>query len=1151
MAKSSIHDITSQPMTGLRYGLADKLLRINTGDRFSPVTTKQVNGLIQVMSEAGVSINQQVHVESKCNEILGLIEENRHVAELVHDLIISLRLIQADNRQHTELNLFLEMLVREWNANVFPAEELKFLLGELKSNSKDKTLAQEIGNAQKAILTGQAPLDINLSTPEKQLVWAAHLLFLLYNPYLMQNWPPPIRKGVPNLPSTALWKQLTTCHHVRYLRILFGNHVFNLTRNNQIQLTWGGPGSWFSFSLHPEPGIISCDLLFSMLVGFDHARACVVHEISHAVQTKGIPDFVQEIANRMHENPGDEALRQELEMKQYFLNCAEDNCVNRFTQEVGKVFGQDYGYSLNYWYTAIGDVGRRYTKQEPAQLEDTPKDRFGNLTFIISRVFLAHNGLFKPDREGWESIMAIPEWISGRDRNNPDSWLDNDQSWKQLMEMCEEVEHYFPPLQDLASGPAHYGKQAELYAAKRFELIHELWKLYAEDLKNQIVEKQEDSWEDSQDRFNMEMNPSEPPPKKQKQKEKQDTKDEEKNQEQNPNPPTESDSSSENFSEEDLPGDPPEDQQEDNAGGGGEDGEDSSAGEDGSPQDSPDDSGQDGDSENQQAGGNDKSKQPKSPSEDTEKPAQDPNQDKSTEKGEEDGTETEESSTPSEPIADESAEKPMPEDEATQDAQDSQNVADPAKTEEPAQVMDPGELERLMQKLMDQFKELATMKEDAEAEPQAIQDEESPEAELIREMEDDAAEREANEDREQKNGTERGDAQGGDEFAKGVLESDFLPDEPMASVEDLMKALEDSMQEASERKSLDREGRLPMFEEEDIIPRPKLEIPPQMSLDQLASGDWDDFNKRVALHGPVIAVMARALAKLKDAQLKIIFKQSKKHSIVPEGGDLRRFDHQAMQRLLMQISKAEKFQKDDLSLFKKDGKIAAATRPTRVILIDGSRSMSMGSRPLPMDKAIQEAVIDYMASRVAGYDTYIAMFGPLNPILLAEPGDHLVEIGKRIEQVHGGLNTMTYLAPALMLVIERIAYRKRFQEPFVGFTNFVIYSDGDIDDARQAREIIQQIILHAPKSTFDFVLITNKHATPMDVLIRTLEFRNPIHEVGVVRSLAQRPYPLALTSTMKLTQRLGKTRSGYADQAFLRGAQFKRLLALLTRGKPE
>jgi hypothetical protein len=1158
---ATLQDITALPLTSLRYGLADKLLRINTQQRLAPVAPMQVEALLEQLDEAEVNVNQFFNVKTKCEELLAAITEKKQVADRVYDLIISLKIIQADKNYPVTLSQYLDLLIREWQANIFPAEEMKHFLRDLQYVSKDRTLATEINNAQKAILEGEAPLDINLATPEKQLVWASHLLFLLYNPYMMYAWPVAKRKGAPVLTQTGLWKQVLSCHHVKYLRVLFGTHIFNLMRDSRIQLSWGPPGSWFFFNVNPAPGVINCDLLYSMLVGFDHARACATHEIGHAVQTKGIPDFIQELSDRMHQEKGDPTpLQQELELKQYFLNCAEDNAVNRFTQEIGRIFGVDYGYSLNYWYTAIGDVGRRYQRQEPIHLEDTPEERFKNLTFIISRVFLAHNGLFPATFEGWERIMARPEWITGRDRRNPEQQLDNADAYQQLMDMCEEVEHYFPPLQDLAGGPEHYGQLAEAYFKKRSELIHEIWKLHAEDWVRQIIEKEKEDLDDTKDRFNMEMNPSQPPPKpKDKKDEEEEDKDKEENKDKgdNPAPPTQSDKNSDKQSDEDLPGDPPDDAPppDDSPGSDGEDGDDTSAGADGAAQDSPDDSGDAGDSEDNESGGDSEPEtgtQPpsdpleekdkdKSQQEDKEEPGEPEGEDKAKQEQEQEGEPPEDAETKEVP----QEEKPAEEQEQV-DSPDQTETKESAPEEQETEGIDPAELEALMKKLMEQFKELVTMKEDEDAAPQAIEDDENPEAELIREVEEpEPAPQEQEEEREDKPGTERGDAQGGDEFSKGVLDSDYLPDDPLASIEDLMKALQESNEQDEARKQAKREDRGPLFQEEEK-PKVKLEIPPAMNLDELANGNWDDFSKRVAMHGPVIAMMAAALSKLKRAQLKIIHKISKKHSIIPEGGDLRRFNEKAMQRLFQQLAKAEKFDKDDLALFRKDGKVAAESRPTRVILIDGSRSMSMGSHPLPMDKAIQEAVIDYMASSVAGYDTYISMFGPKNPIVLAEPGDPLFEIGKRIEKVHGGLNTMTFLAPALMQVVQRIAYRKKFKENYVGFTNFVIYSDGDIDDLKHSREIIHQIMQHAPKSTFDFVLITSKYATPMDVLIRTMDVRNPIHEIGVVRSTSQRHYPLALTSTYKLTQRLLNARSGFADPAFVRGAQFKRLLRLLT-----
>lgn len=1134
------------PLTGLRYLLSDKLLKINTPARFTPATPDQVDGLVEALEAAELNINQLFNIKFKTQDLLEAIAQKKHVADRMWDLIISLKMIVADAKIPAELSHNIERLIRDWQGNIFPAEELKHVMQELLSISHDRGLDAELENAQKAILQGLAPRDINLGSPEKQLVWGAHILFLIYNPYLVLTWPDGRRKGGPELVKSALWKQLLDCHHVKYLRAIFGSHIYNLLRKTDIMVGWGAPGTWFWYKQEPAPAKINCDLLYALLVGFDHARACAVHEIGHAVQTRGVPDYMQDLSDVLAELEGQDAQQaasQVLQLKNYFLNCCEDNCVNRYTAEIGKILGQDYAYSLNYWYTAIGDIGRRFVRKEVIYTEDTPQTRFKNLTFIISRIFCAHNGLFEDTYEAWESLMARPDWIQGRDRNNPTEQLPQEAAFEQLKGMCEEVEYFFPDIQEMAGGPEYYAELAATYAPKRFELIHEIWQLYAQDLVDQITEQKPEDVDDSMDRFQMEMNHTPPPPKKEKKQEEKEE-DKEKDNSDNPNPPSSADDNSKKESEEELEGDDPKEQkpQEDESGGG--DGDDESAGDSAeSPPEDSDDAGDDGDTEEQDQeqgsepdqGGSGAPKDPK-PKE----------QEKKDPEGEEEKDEKDRQEKEMEGPPPEGAETKPEEVEQQEEVERPENTEQKDAPEEPPQEISPEELEKLMEQLMEQFKELVDLKEDKESEEEVVEDEENAEAELIREVEDETLppEQKPEEEKKEDQSGDRGDAQGGKEDSTGVLDRASNPDESLVSIEDLLAALEANEEPSEEEKARRKPVEAEVEEKEKLT----FDIPPPMSLDQLAKGDWEDFNRRVALHGPVIAVMAKALEKLKDAQLKLIFKISKKHQLIPPGGDLRRFDQAKMQALIERISKNEKFDTEHLSMFRKDDRRIANTRPTRIILIDGSRSMTFGGQPLPMDKAIQEAVIDYMASRVAGYDTYITMFGPLNPILLAQPGDNLVEIGKRIEKVHGGLNTMTYLAPALLQIIEKVAYRKKFEESYVGFTNFVIYSDGDIDDLKQSRELIEQIYQHAPKSTFDFVMITDKHATPMDVLIRTIKKpNNPIHEIGVVRSTAKRHYPLALTATMKLTGRLAKTKSGYADPAFVRTGQFRRLLQHLTR----
>ena len=1150
MSANSLKEIVELPLTGLRYGLSDKLLRVNASSRSNPIEKAEVERIHTVLEEAGVRTGQLDHFLRLHEQLRGEVKQQANPGGTIWEMIILLRLIQAENDLSDLISTSIDRVMMDWQGHIFPKPELDIFLKSLQIIADDQNLDGEILNASTAVLEGLAPEDPDMESPEKQLLWAAHILYLIYNPELTLEWPEH-RRGKGPLHTTQLWRQLLRCKAVRYLRALFASHIFNLLRNNNLMVGWGAPGSWFSYSVNPPPGRINCDLLYSMLAGFDHARACVVHEIGHAVQTRGVPSYMQELSDAIQDiESSDDAynMTQELRLKQYFLNACEDNCVNRFTEQVGQIFGQDYGYSLHNFYTAIGDVGRRYIRQREVYGEPSPENRFKNLTFIISRVFLANNGLFPNTPEGWASLKARPEWIAGRDRDEPTEKLDAEASFQQLLEMCEEVEQYFPPLEELAGGPAYYGEQAEAYAERRFELIHEMWDLYAKDIVAELLEDEESDADDAMDQFEMETNKTPPPPKKKQkdpeEEEEKDENEEDEKKEQNPNPPTQADQSSENESDEDLEGEEATEEKPDDDSGGEED--DADTGEGGEGEEDLPDEGEDSEDAGDEGSAppeNDGSGQQQDPAQKPDKEEKD-----SPEKEEQEGEDSKQEEQDSKQNEDE---MPAPEDgeveeqEQMQESEGKEEEGGGEAEEEPGP-----SLEELMEQLQEQMEALEMNKqldESDEAEQKVEEDDENPEAELIREVVDESQPPEQKEppmQEEEKQGEQGANHGGGD--SNSVLDSDYIPEEELSSVSELMDALKEA-DEAEEEQKREREKRQERREERQDEPPPRLESPKTMSLDELASGSWEDFSKRVTMHGAVIGVMASALEKLKTAQLKFIHKVSKKHTLIPQGGDLRRFDQAAMYSLLERIAKNESFDKDDLSMFRKDGRVAAATRPTRVILIDGSRSMTFGGHPMPMDKALQEAVIDYMASRIAGYDTYIVMFGPANPPVIATPGGSLVEIGKTIEKVHGGLNTMTYLSPALLHAIQLIAYRKKFTEPYVGFTNFVIYSDGDIDDLPHSRAIIQQIIQHAPKSTFDFVLITSKQATPMDVLINTLEVTNPIHEIGIVRGNATRKYPMALTATYKLTNRLRAASSGFADPAFLRAGQFKRLFQLLTQ----
>ncbi|MCB9233221.1 MAG: hypothetical protein H6581_16310 [Bacteroidia bacterium] len=1170
MTKKTLQHFSEMPLTGLRYRMADKLLGMDRALAFKPFAPEKMEEIHGALENGGATPPQMEAFQEKASHLLSLIERKQPIADEVQELISAVELIRTKAGFDEEIARLAGKTMAEWEAAVFPLNQWERFLHDLNQISNDEKLPEEFDKVKEALATGFAPQAPNLSTPERQLLWGGAFLYLMYNPSLQQIWPKQRRSR--NMIQNPLWKQVLGAHHVRFLRALFGSHIFNLLKSNELLIGWGPPGSWFAY--YPgRPGQINCDLLYSMLTGFDHARACAIHEIAHAVQTKGFPESVQKVHQELVVLEGKEALsggrlapkehkrkdylKQLHKLKSHFFNAAEDNCVNRFTEQIGSIFGQNYGYSLNYFYTAMGDVGRRFTSEEDPYPEDSPSARFNNLAYILSRVFLANNGLFTNSPEGWRLVKARPEWINGRNRANPEEHLSAEASFQQLMEMCAEVEHKFPPLQQLAGGPEHYAEMATESATERFALIEEIWDLYAQDLVDQMLDEEEfpdeEEIEEALDRFQMEINKPPEQPKQEDDKDEDEEKDEK--EDKNPNPPDQSSKDSEDHSsKKDMPEQPNQEKPEaaeetpeneddaDNESGtdavdGGEDGKEEEVEMEQKSSENPDEGeGEESEGESEQA-----------------EPGEEGEPEEAGAEGEEDDSEAGEEGEDGDEGEDGQSEEDGTED-GGEDAGDAQQDAGGEGEEVEVGADTEGEGDKVNAQpefKPDPNKDKNAAKVEEQPDNDPTQPKDNEDVEMVLEEDEEKAvaelsepekspEHEVPEDQERQDDGNMDQGVGGDD-AGGVLDRTYLPDEALASIADLMDALREASEEPEEEE--DDRIRDDGSEVKEQQAAPKFTIPQALSLDELANGSWENFATRVSMHGPIIGLMAQALGKLKDAQLKFIHKISKKHSLTPEGGDLRRYDHAAAQRLIDQFSKQEKFDKDDLNLFRKDHRIPAPTRPTRIILIDGSRSMSMGSSPLPIDKAMQEAVIDYMASKMAGYDTYISMFGPKNPLIIAKPGDNPVEIGKRIEKVHGGLNTMTFLSPALMQIIQLVAYRKKFEEAFVGFTNFVVYTDGDIDDLPHTRAIIQQVIEYVPKSTFDFVLVTNKRGTPMDILIRTLEIKNPIHEIGVTRGDANRKFPMSLTSTYKLANRLRRAAvTGIADPAFTRTGQFRRLL---------
>jgi hypothetical protein len=145
---------------------------------------------------------------------------------------------------------------------------------------------QEKKNIEVALKKGVAPSEPNLSTPELQLLWAAHLTHLAIN-------------SQEPLHETKLWRQLMDCDDAKHELMKHALYIARDAVNPDTRLDWGKPGSMFYF----DPGYnrINIDFVMSLIGGFEDTRSIIFHEIGHSKLTVKFTKEMQAIREEMEE----------------------------------------------------------------------------------------------------------------------------------------------------------------------------------------------------------------------------------------------------------------------------------------------------------------------------------------------------------------------------------------------------------------------------------------------------------------------------------------------------------------------------------------------------------------------------------------------------------------------------------------------------------------------------------------------------------------------------------------------------------------------------------------------------------------------------------------------------------------------------------
>src|ERR1035437_692776 len=179
------------------------------------------------------------------------------------------------------------------NPQPFTLEDFKAYAASIPT--KDPDFKREVLNVLEAVQVGQAPQAPLFNTPEKQLLWGAGLAYLKLNPDAMKAWQPSVTTG--NLSETALWKQITGTKVAYQELLLHAHHVREALRDKDTKYAWGEPGTGFTYSR--QKNIINIDMMQTMIVGFEHARADVYREIGRAFLTVSYPDRMQQVYKEM------------------------------------------------------------------------------------------------------------------------------------------------------------------------------------------------------------------------------------------------------------------------------------------------------------------------------------------------------------------------------------------------------------------------------------------------------------------------------------------------------------------------------------------------------------------------------------------------------------------------------------------------------------------------------------------------------------------------------------------------------------------------------------------------------------------------------------------------------------------------------------
>lgn len=397
----------------------------------------------------------------------------------------------------------------------FERDDLEKIFSEIRS--RDPAFTAELNNVRAAIDTG-APLKApSFDTPEKQLVWGAALGYLSINPQVLQAWNPPAAEGA-MVSQTSLWKQISNTK-IAYNELLsHAHHVRGALRDKNTKYSWGDPGVGFTFDR--QKNHIQIDLMQSMIVGFEHARADVYREIGQSLLSVSYPKRMQQIYRDMQpllkkmkqaqDKKGPQLkpdeykqlrmLSAEWELRHMMFAAAEENTANRFVANMGLQDLQDYGVSLNNTAVTFRNMGLTRVPKKGDASEELRS--YMNLCNAVQLSFFQNNDFFADNDNAWMGVGVDTAMVRKTttlaqrpDGQKTDKDGINHPDFQYLRALCGGpigLENLQPKSHERLYGWQTMTSRIQKMDADRKSIIEEIWNLYAENLIQAILKQVND-----------------------------------------------------------------------------------------------------------------------------------------------------------------------------------------------------------------------------------------------------------------------------------------------------------------------------------------------------------------------------------------------------------------------------------------------------------------------------------------------------------------------------------------------------------------------------------------------------------------------------------------------------------------------------------